>query len=36
LGAPAESKRDFGSRLLLPRVVEKLKAEVRDLKARIA
>ena len=35
LGAPAESKKDFGARLLLPRIVEKLKAEVKDLKAQM-
>jgi len=32
LGAPAESKMDFGARILLPRMVEKLKAEVKSLK----
>ena len=36
LGAPAESKRDFGARLLLPRTVEKLRREVADIKARLA
>ena len=36
LGAPAESKRDFGARLLLPRTVEKLRDEVREIKARLA
>ncbi len=36
LGTPAESKRDFGSRLLLPRIVEKLKAEIKEIKARLA
>ena len=36
LGAPAESKRDFGARLLLPRTVEKLKDEVREIKSRLA
>ena len=36
LGAPAESKKEFGSRLLLPRIVEKLKLEVRELKAQVA
>ena len=35
IGAPAESKKEFGARLLLPRIVEKLKAEVRDLKAQL-
>ena len=36
LGAPAESKRDFGARLLLPRAVEKLKLEIKEIKARLA
>jgi len=36
LGAPAESKKDFGARLLMPRQIEKLKAEVRELKAQLA
>ena len=36
LGTPAESKRDFGARLLLPRTVEKLRAEVKELKAKLA
>ena len=36
LGAPAESKKDFGARLLLPRLVEKLRAEVKELKALVA
>ena len=36
LGAPAESKRDFGARLLLPRTVEKLKDEIKAIKARLA
>ena len=36
LGAPAESKRDFGARLLLPRMVEKLRREVGELRARLA
>ena len=35
LGAPAESKKEFGARLLLPRMVEKLKAEVKELKAKL-
>ena len=33
LGAPAESMKDFGGRVLLPKMVAKLKAEVRELKA---
>ena len=36
LGSPAESKRDFGARLLLPRTVEKIKAEMKNAKARLA
>jgi len=36
LGAPAESKMDFGARVLLPRMVEKLKAEIKELKAKLA
>ncbi len=36
LGAPAESKKEFGARLLLPRLVEKLRAEVKELKALVA
>jgi len=35
LGAPAESKKEFGARLLLPRTVEKLKAEIKNLKAKL-
>ena len=35
IGAPAESKKEFGSRLLLPRIVEKLKAEVKALRAQL-
>ena len=35
LGTPAESKREFGSRLILPRMVEKLKAEIKELKDRL-
>ena len=36
LGAPAESKKEFGARLLLPRLVEKLRAEVKELKSLVA
>ena len=36
LGTPAEGKRDFGARLLLPRTVEKMKSELKDLKSRLA
>ena len=36
LGAPAESMKDFGGRVLLPKVVAKLKAEVKELKAQLA
>ena len=36
LGAPAESMRDFGARLLVPKMLAKLKAEVKELKAKLA
>ena len=36
LGAPAESMRDFGARLLVPKQLAKLKAEVKELKAKLA
>ena len=36
LGAPAESMKDFGGRVLLPKIVAKLKAEVKELKAQLA
>jgi len=36
LGAPAESMKEFGGRLLLPKMVAKLKAEVKELKAALA
>ncbi len=36
LGAPAESMKDFGGRVLLPKMVAKLRAEVKELKAQIA
>lgn len=36
IGTPAESMRDFGGRVLMPKMLAKLKAEVKDLKARIA
>jgi len=35
LGAPAESMRDFGARTLLPKMFAKLKAELKELKARL-
>ena len=35
IGAPAESMKDFGGRVLLPKMVAKLKAEVKELKARL-
>ena len=35
IGAPAESKREFGARLLLPRTVEKLKDEIGKIKERL-
>ena len=36
LGAPAESMKDFGGRVLLPKLVAKLRAEVKELKERLA
>ena len=36
IGAPAESMKEFGGRLLLPKLFAKLKAEVKELKARVA
>ncbi len=35
LGAPAESMKDFGGRVLLPKMVAKLRAEVKELKSKI-
>ena len=34
-GSPPESMRDFGGRVLLPKTVAKLKAEVKELKAQL-
>ncbi len=36
LGTPAESMKEFGGRVLLPKTVAKLRAEVKELKARLA
>ena len=36
LGAPAESMKDFGGRVLLPKMVAKLKADMKDVKAQLA
>ena len=36
IGAPAESKKEFGARLLLPRLVEKLRAEVKSLASAVS
>ncbi|MBR4894158.1 MAG: UDP-3-O-(3-hydroxymyristoyl)glucosamine N-acyltransferase, partial [Kiritimatiellae bacterium] len=36
LGTPAESMKEFGGRTLLPKIVAKLKAEVKELKAQVA
>ncbi len=36
IGAPAESMKDFGGRVLLPKMVAKLRAEVKELKAQLA
>ena len=35
LGTPAESMKEFGARTLLPKMVAKLKAEVKELKAKV-
>ncbi len=35
LGTPAEPMKDFGGRVLLPKMIAKLKAEVKELKAKI-
>ncbi len=35
IGAPAESMKDFGARTLLPKMVAKLKADVKELKAKV-
>lgn len=36
IGAPAESMKDFGARVLLPKMLAKTRAEVKELKARLA
>ena len=36
LGAPAESMKEFGGRVLVPKMLAKLKAEVKELKAQLA
>lgn len=36
LGAPAESMKEFGARTLLPKMFQKLKAEVKELKSKVA
>ena len=36
IGTPAEPMKDFGGRVLVPKMLAKLKAEVKDLKAKIA
>ena len=35
IGAPAESMKDFGARTLLPRMFAKLKADVKEIKAKL-
>ena len=35
IGAPAESMKDFGARVLLPKLLAKTRAEVKELKARL-
>jgi UDP-3-O-[3-hydroxymyristoyl] glucosamine N-acyltransferase len=34
IGAPAESMKDFGARVLLPKMVSKLKMEIKELKTK--
>jgi len=36
IGTPAEPMKDFGGRVLVPKMLAKLKAEVKDLKAKVA
>jgi UDP-3-O-[3-hydroxymyristoyl] glucosamine N-acyltransferase len=36
IGAPAESMKEFGARTLLPKLFAKLKAEVKELKTKVA
>ena len=36
IGAPAESMKEFGARVLVPKMLAKLKAEVKELKAEVA
>ncbi len=36
IGAPAESMKEFGARVLVPKMLAKLKAEVKELKAELA
>lgn len=35
IGAPAESMKEFGGRVLLPKMLSKIKAELKELKAKI-
>lgn len=35
LGAPAESMKEFGGRVLLPKVVAKLRAEIREIRSKL-
>ena len=36
IGAPAESMKDFGARVLLPKLLTKARAEIKELKAEVA
>ena len=36
IGAPAESMKEFGGRVLLPKMVAKLKADMKEMKAQLA
>jgi UDP-3-O-[3-hydroxymyristoyl] glucosamine N-acyltransferase len=36
IGTPAESMKDFGGRVLVPKMLAKLKGEMKELKAQVA
>ena len=35
IGAPAESMKDFGARVLVPKMLAKIKGDVKELKAEV-
>ena len=35
IGTPAEPMKDFGGRVLLPKMLAKVKAEVKEIKSRL-